>query len=383
MVDRFNPGIALRCRSWLVLALVTLGACGGGPDGGQGAAAGAATIRDDSVSLEDVRALIDRVGAETLFDRVALPDPYLTDMFGIQVLQPVPPDRVLADLVPDRATLVSRDRHALTLDLLDGPRVAFLYDTRLVLDGDVVDVPYVRVMIADPASYPAEPLAFRRTLGDAGLADRYLVPNPYYAAEQAVSLLMKGNATIEPAPVHADTAGFGTVAHAALIVGETHGGTEAYDRARALLETPSVEWIAIEMLPEDLQDVVDTYTSTRDGEERATLLDYYRANWNTRGHEITADPADNPYFRLIDVARGLGKPVYALDAETRYILFRFGEFPLGATVRDFVWASNVPDSGRGLVYGGSSHFQRERRPNMLTFLRERFPDIELYEVRAP
>ena len=381
MIERGNAGIALRRRPWLALALLAAAACGTTPDGSSASSARLALV-DDSVSLDGARALIGKVGAETLFERVAEPDPYLSDAFGIQVLQPVPPDRVLADLVPDRASLVSRDPHALTLDLLGGPRVVFAYDTRLIFNGNFVDVPYARIVIADSASYPAEPVAFRDVLANAGLSDGYLVPNPYYAAEQVVSLLMKESAKIEPASVKHDTAGFGAAAHAAIIVGETHDGTEAYDQTRALLESRSVDWIAIEMLPEDLQDAVDAYLTTPGGDAKATLLDYYRANWNTHGHEVTPDPADNPYFRLIDVARGLGKPVYALDAEMRYVLFRFGESPLGATVRDFVWASNIPDTGRGVVYGESSHFQRDRRPNMLTFLRERFPDIELFAKDA-
>lgn len=381
MIERGKAGIASRRRPWLTLALLAAAACGTAPDGSPASSSAGATLQDDSVSLEGVRALIAKVGAETLFQRVAEPDAYLTDLFGIQVLQPVPAERVLADLVPGRASLVSRDPHALTLDLLGGPRVIFTYGTRLIFNGDFVDVPYARIVIADSASYPAEPVAFRDVLADAGLSDGYLVPNPYYAAEQVVSLLMKESAKIEPVPVKNDTAGFGAASRAAIIVGETHGGTEAYDRAHALLESPSVEWIAIEMLPEDLQEAVDAYLSTPGGEAKTTLLDYYSANWNTRGHEVTTDPQDNPYFRLIDAARGLGKPVYALDTETRYILFRFGEFPLGATVRDFVWASNIPVTGRGVVYGGSSHFQQDRLPNMLTFLRERFPDIELFAMK--
>jgi hypothetical protein len=52
---------------------------------------------------------------------------------------------------------------------------------------------------------------------------------------------------------------------------------------------------------------------------------------------------------------------------------------LGAATRDYVWASKLPDWGRGVVYGGSSHFSPDRRPNMLTFLRKRFPDVEVFE----
>ena len=94
------------------------------------------------------------------------------------------------------------------------------------------------------------------------------------------------------------------------------------------------------MLGEDLQPALDGYLEEAESEAgtlaRSALLEYYDANWNTRGHEITDDPADNPYFRLIETARTLGKRVFALDAAAEFILFRYGEFPLGATVLLFL-----------------------------------------------
>jgi len=375
-----------RLRRVLVAFAIPLAACGpgnGGTSDGSGSPS-SATVIADSISLDQAREVVDAVTAPVLFERVAGPDPFLGDFFGVQVLQPVPAERVLADLVPAHAELVSREPHALTLDIAGGPRVVFRYDTRLVVNGNRVAVPWARVELREPASYPAEPARFREVLAQAGLAEAYLVANPYYAAEQVVALQMQASSSsIQPAPVRPDTAGFGASSHAVVLVGETHGGTEAYDRALALLASPSVEWIAIEMLSEDLQPAVDSWLGAEPGtsdESRNKVLDYYRDNWNTRGHEVTPDPSGNPYFRLIDAARGLGKPVYALDSEPAFILFRFGEFPLGATVRDFVWASNIPPAGRGVLYGGSSHFLATRRPNTLTFLRERFPDIVIFEV---
>lgn len=369
----------VRRRPRAILAAVLLCACGSADrEPGAGAEPAGAAARADSVSLDEARAIADAVTVPVLFERLAEPERFLTDFFGAQPLRPLTEEGVLAALVPDQATVVSREPGALTLDLVAGPRVTFRFDTRLVINGNPVDVPWARVVIREPATYPAEPVRFRDVLAEAGLDESWLVPNPYYAAEQAVSLRMRAPETIDSVIVRPDTAGFGATPHAVLVVGETHGGTEAYDRARALLGSASIDWIGIEMLAEDLQPALDRYLTNGDAESRALLLDYYRANWNTRGHEITTDPADNPYFRLIETARTLGKPIFALDTEASYILFRFGEFPLGATVRDFTWASNVPESGRGVVYGGSSHFLQSRRPNMLTFLRERFPDVGLF-----
>lgn len=373
--------------AWLPALAALLCACVGGdaPDLSAESAAGPDAVPVDSVSLEDIRALVDAVGADQLFERIAGPSPYLTDLFGVQPTADLVPTQVLEDLVPDHATVVDRTPEALILDLVAGPRVTFRFGTDLVFEGNPIDRAYARIEIRDSAGYPAEPVAFRTALEEAGVADRYLPPNPYFAAEQAVLARMQEAASIEPVQPVTDTAGFGAVSHAVIIVGETHGGTGPWETARTLLESVSVEWIGIEMLGEDLQAELDRYleSAERDaGPARSALLEYYDATWNTRGHEVTEDPADNPYFRLIETARSHGKRVFALDAAADYILFRFGEFPLGAAVRDFVWASNVPAFGRGVVYGGSSHFLPERRPNMLTFLREKYPDIPVFSIEA-
>jgi hypothetical protein len=339
------------------------------------------------VSLDNVRAIANTVGVATLFERVSSPSAQLTDFFGIQVLRPVRPAEVLADFVPRHATLLSRDAHAMTLELNGGPRVEFRFASLLVVNGNPVDVPYARVLLQDPASYPAEAVLFRQQLERSGLARKYLEPNAHYNAERIAYARMRTAASIDSVVPAADTSGYGALTHAVIVVGETHGGTGPYELARQLLGSTSVQWIGIEMLPEDLQPTVDRYIAAASGspayhQSREKLLQYYAANWNTRGHEVTADPAGNPYFRLIELARSLHKRVYALDANPLFILFRFGEFPLGATTRDYVWAANIPDTGRGVVYGGSSHFLASRRPNTLTFLRERDARVAIFSLTA-
>jgi hypothetical protein len=319
------------------------------------------------MTVEGARRVVDAVGSSVLFDRVSLPYPALTDFFGVQILKPLTPEEVRHDLVPLYADVVGESPYALTLRFGSEPEVVFRFNTVLYLDRNALAVPYARVELSDLAAYPQQPEAFRQVLVEAGLADRYLVPNPYFAAEQLAWDRMLEPALLEPVPVRTDTAAF----------------REAYELAETLVLSPFTDWLALEMLPEDLQPLLDRYLSSVDGSEgwedaRAALLRFYSRNWNTRGHEITEDPADNPYFRLIDLARSSGKHVIAMDASELYVTFRFGEFPLGAATRDYVWASKLPEWGRGVAYGGSSHFSPDRRPNMLIFLRERFPDIELF-----
>lgn len=339
-------------------------------------------------SLDEARAMADAVGPATLFERVSHPDPYLTDFFGVQVLAPLSRRDVLRALVPAHARLLEDRGHALRLQMLDGPAVEFHFDTELEIAGNVMAEPFARIDVADAERYPEQPARFRELLRRAGLADRFLLTNPHHAEEQLAATRMRAPESVTPVSLAADTTGFGGEAHAAIIVGETHGPTGPYDQVMALLRSPSVDWVGIEMLPVAMQPELDVFldaAADRNAYDsaRAALLEYYAGNWNTRGHEVTDEPALNPYFRLLEAARAERKRVYALDATPLYIVFRFGEFPLGAATRDVVWAGAVPAAGRGVIYGGSSHFAAGRRPNMLTFLRERYPDVALYRAPTP
>jgi hypothetical protein len=335
------------------------------------------------VTLEEARAVAGAVGTSELFDRVSLPYPYLTDFFGVQILKAMSPEEVKYDLVPLYADAVAETPYALTLRFLTGLEVVFRFNTQLFLDVNRVPVHYARVELNDPGAYPREPEAFRQILMEAGLADRYLERNPYFSSEQVAWERMLETDLPAQVPVRHDTAEFSRIPHGAFLVGETHGDTKAYGLVEDMILSPDTEWFALEMFPEDLQPLLDRFLTSPDGSEgwqdaREAILRFYSRNWNTRGHEVTEDPSDNPYFRLLELARSSGIPVVAMDASEIYVTFRFGEFPLGAATRDYVWASKIPDWGRGVVYGGASHFSPERRPNMLTFLRERFPAIEIF-----
>lgn len=376
---------AQRSRLGFCLLAVTLAGCAG-----EGEAPASWELpfdqwAADTMTLEAARGIVEAVGQDALFDRISFPSAVLTDFFGVQILRPVTPEGVRLDLVPFYAEVVGQTPYALTLRFRDGPEVVFRFNTLLYLDDNPLDISYARVELPDPEVYPRQVEDFRRILADAGLADRYLEPNRYFAAEQVAWDRLLEPELLEPVPVRTDTAVFGEVEHGVFLVGETHGGADAYHLAEAMVLNPATDWLALEMLPEDLQTLLDRYQSSVEGSDawqdaREALLRFYSRNWNTRGQEVTQDPVDNPYFRLIDLARSAGKPVVALDTSERYVLFRFGEFPLGAATRDYVWASKVPDWGRGVVYGGSSHFSPDLRPNMLTFLRERFPEIEVFQA---
>lgn len=340
----------------------------------------------DSISLDSARAIADSVGVEALFQRVDHPSAVLTDFFGVQPLQPYTLDQILTDLVPELATVTKRGENRVTLRMNNGPTVVVQSNGRLFINGNKVEIPYARVVIEQPSTYPREPALFRAALVDAGLGERYLPRNPYYELEvQAVG--SAGHTGAVQGEVSADTSRFDDHEHAIILVGETHGGSERYEQAMKLVALPSITWIAIEMIPENLQSSVDALQSHSPGSAphraaRDSLLRFFSENWNTRGHEITATPEENPYFRLIVAAHRLGKRVIALDTRADYILFRFGEFPLGAKVRDATWAANIPSEGRGIVYGGSAHFSTSRSPNMLSFLQSRDSMVSVFQLRS-
>jgi len=335
------------------------------------------------MTLEGARAVANAVGVDLLFDRVSLPSPTLTDFFGVQILKSLAPQEIRSDLVPLYADVLEESPYSLTLRFASGLDAVFRFNTLLFLDANELGVPYARVELDDLSAYPRQAEAFRQVLTEAGLASRYLEPNPYFSQEQEAWVRLLEPDLIEPVPVRTDTAEFGAISHGIFLVGETHGGTDAYRQVETLVLSPVTDWLALEMFPEDLQTLLDRYLDSVDGSEgwedaHGALLRFYSRNWNTRGQEVTEDPEENPYFRLIELARSSGKPVIAMDTSELYVIFRFGEFPLGAATRDYVWASTIPEWGRGVVYGGSSHFSPDRRPNMLTFLRERFPDLQIF-----
>jgi hypothetical protein len=146
--------------------------------------------------------------------------------------------------------------------------------------------------------------------------------------------------------------------------GDTHGSEDSYRQIWTFLEgqgdSPGFDWLGLEMLTVDRQTLLDAYTGSEKNSEafreaETELLAIFEKSWNNRFGYPEA-PEENHYFRLIRWARGHGVRVIALDAVGEYTLYRYGEFPLGSTVRNMVWADAVPLSGKGVIFGGSAHF---------------------------
>ena len=51
-----------------------------------------------------------------------------------------------------------------------------------------------------------------------------------------------------------------------------------------------------------------------------------------------------------------------------YLLFRYGEVDFGGAVRSYWWAKRAPAKGRGILFGGSAHFNSAKPVNVQDFI---------------
>jgi hypothetical protein len=351
-------------------------ACGGGRDT-------ASTLIVYQPDVERVRAAIEEWGFP---EASSSPNEYMSDFFGIQRLNDdLTSERVIEDFVPAFGTVVSPDTAAvLAVRMNWGVDVEFFFDAAIDMNGAATDRITFGVLAdpahgRDPSVLAAE---FRSFLGQHGLSATYLAPNPYYDDELVAFLQMH----IEEDPVAvgelADFAEFLQEEHAVYLVPDNvHGNQERYDLFVDFMSRPAVDWIALEMIDATLQDHVANFVTAPESSEqystaRRALVDYYSRTWNDAfGAER---PDANHYLALLQKARELGKSAYALDVTFEYQLFRYGEFPLGSTTRNVLWARQIPATGRGVVFGGSAHMSIGEKGNVQSFMRTANPDLPIY-----
>jgi hypothetical protein len=309
----------------------------------------------------------------------ASPSPYLSDFFGLQRIQDIPAEKIIRDLVPGSAQVAS-ESPVLKLRFRAGFTAAYYLRCPFALDGNAspdfrpsfVEITEFAPTFKDRYSALA---AFLALLEKAGLSSAYLVPNPYAELEKTAAADLASEARPRPAgwpqyepgereKKRADAiAGFDKATRAVLMFGDTHGSEEDYGAVWSFLNrepAPAFDWLGLEMLSRDQQALLDDYVSRaggspefRDAERKLSAI--FGSGWDKRFKD-PGTPGDGHYFRLVKWARAHRVKVYALDAVPEYTLFRYGEFPLGSTTRNIVWADTVPLVGKGVVYGGSAHF---------------------------
>ena len=339
------------------------------------------------VALDSIRAKIPKSGFPAASKT---PNQYMTDFFGILRLNArLQPRDVLGALVPAHARVASADS-VLRLEFKAGGTADFYFNAGLRLDRqqpmrglNFVVLPHA-LTSADASPHVDKLWAL---LASAGLLGRFLEPNPFYTQEQRAHAAAQMGAQAIGSAESEGFDGFARQANAVYLVPDrVHGEVKRYDEFVALVKRPEVDWIALEMISVDLNHALRRYHAAAAGsagfiQARSAILEYYRGAWNDRFGALEV-PDSNHYFKLIELARELRKPVYALDTNLEYVFFRYGEFPLGATARNVIWAEQLPRSGRGLVFGGSGHMAR-MPGNVQYFVKQLRPELRIYNHDAP
>lgn len=289
------------------------------------------------------------------------PSAVLTDMYGLQAMLPLTPTAVLADAAERNWTVVATAGNtSLRLQITNGALADFYFSVPILLsNGAVVAYPFADVVVQDPCAYLSAVAAFRNQLFDAGLAAKYLPPNPYFIPNEWLAYLLLNTTLGVPSNITLVSSvdalsSLPSDANATLIIPDRQHDldTQAYAAMSAAISASYVDWVGMEMVECGLQPALDVYLTA------VTTTPEWQAA------EATLQAGVNSYyFSLVQLMRTTGRTTaYALDAAMWYDAFRYGEFTFGAAVRSTIWVNNSGVSGRGVLMGSSSHFSGEQEP---------------------
>ena len=318
---------------------------------------------------------------------VGQPARFLTDFYGYQALRLTSPDRIKRDFVPKHAQVVRQDNNVLELRFNSGWNGIFYSNTAMKIRAYNTYTFPIDHFYASGATF-REFLPHLEEVRDIikreGLESIYLIPNSDYDLEVETQNKLP-QLTAAPLIRGTDLQTFPAQTNAIIIVPDLHGNLGIYNGLySALEEADTYDWFALEMLNERLQRDLDVFLSAREGSDafikaKNALLDYYDTSWNQHFRVTYASREDNHYFRLIDLARRKGKKVYALEkVHPLFFGFRYSEDPFGLFVRNNGWAKNIPATGRGIIFGGSAHFEAPRAANFQDFVHLYTPQRRIY-----
>jgi hypothetical protein len=318
---------------------------------------------------------------------VAAPSRYYSDFFGFQAIRDVPKTRILSDFVPKHGDVVSDDSASVTIQFKAGYTAQFFPQTTLEVMGSTAAVSHVRFSGDDWRTLRRNLTSFLSLLDSLELSEQYLLPNPGYADEVVVGRQLSGGA---PAVVTADSmlSSFAQSSDGVLLIGErVHGRPEDLAIVRGVLESTKIDWLGLEMLDIANQPALDEYNRSKAGsaehtQARAQLIAYFTNAWNGRAGPKTTGP-ENPYFQLVEAAHARGVNVIALEAASMpYLLFRYGEVDFGGAVRSYWWAKRAPAKGRGIIFGGSAHFNSPKPVNVQDFIVMLQPNRPVFSLKS-
>ena len=317
---------------------------------------------------------------------VAAPSRFYSDFFGLQAIRDVPKIRIVSDFVPAHGEVVAEDSASVTIRFRAGYSAQFFPMSSLDVMGSSAALSHVAISGDNWRASRQNVRSFLSLLDSLKLTDTYLVPNPGYADEVVVAQQMSAGA---PAVVTVDSSlsRFAQSADGVLLLGErVHGRPDDLAIVNSVLESTKIDWLGLEMLDVANEPVLDAYNRSKAGsaeyaQARAQLIAYFANAWNGRaGPKTTGE--ENPYFKLVEAAHARGVRVIALEAASvPYLLFRYGEVDFGGAVRSLWWAKRVPPKGRGIIFGGTAHFNSAKPVNVQDFIAAAQPNRPLYSLK--
>jgi hypothetical protein len=318
-------------------------------------------------------------------EAVAKPSRYCTDLYGIHALADTTKDFIKRDFVPRFAEVTDEDENTVTLKFKEGFSCKFYPHSALKVMGVTVNFDHVEISGDTWQSLRKNIDTFTNLLEKSKLARKYLRPNPHFKDEQLVfAQLTKRNNVM---PKVAALSDLRNEKNSLLVYPESvHGNVKAYEKFKAdVLDKEAFDWVALEMLVPSQQRDLDIFIkATENSPEhlrtRKVLLEYFKDNWNGRsGPKTTAE--ENYYFKIVEQMRAKKTRVIAVEAATaEYIFFRNGETKFGGAVRSYWWAKLLPQKGKGLIFGGSSHFNDKSPINFQDFQAMLNPKLKMYSL---
>jgi hypothetical protein len=317
---------------------------------------------------------------------VAMPSRYLGDFFGMQAIQDIPRDRILADFAALKAEKTAEDANSVTFRMPAGYTARFFPISTLAVAGQNLPVSHVEIS-GDTWQTLGKNLAdFRGLLKTAKLESAYLIPNKFYEDEVVTYRQMQKGS---PTPITTDASGaaFAKSRNGILLIPEgVHGRPEDVAIAIEMLKTTRPNWIGLEMLGTDQQPMLDAFNAARKGtpaydDARAKLAAYFATAWNGRAGPKTSGE-ENLYFKLAEAAHAAGTRVIGIEGSSiEYLLLRYGETQFGAAVRNLWWANALPKTGTGIIFGGSAHFNAGQPVNVQDFMVVNAPGRPVFSLK--
>lgn len=320
-------------------------------------------------------------------EATAKPSRYYSDFYGIQALRDTTKEGVKRDFVPKFAEVTAEDENTVTLKFKEGFSGKFYPNSTLKVMG--VEVKYDHVEISGDKwnDLRVNLEKFIKLLENNKLAKKYLRTNPHYQDELVVyKQLSKKNQVIPQTRTFSEMR---NEKNLLLLYPEgVHGNLKGYEKFKSdVLDKEKFDWIALEMLTPTMQKDLDIFINSPENSSehqrtRKVLLDYFKDSWNGRsGPKTSAE--ENYYFKIVEQMRQQKTRVIGVEASTaEYIFFRYGENKFGGAVRSYWWAKALPKTGKGLIFGGSAHFNDKDPINFQDFEAMLNPKMKMFVLEA-